>query len=250
MNQQSRQQIRFEPSPKRVRVMCNGRTIADSLSAGLVFESGHQPVYYFPRQDLWLDCLEASAHKTHCPHKGDASYWHLNIGGRRVENAVWSYESPLPPAEPFAGFMAFYWDRVDHWFEEDEEVFGHARDPYHRIDVRPSSRVVQVVFAGHTVASSRRVLMLFETGLPTRYYIPPADVRMEFLYPSEKRTTCPYKGEAHYFSLAVGDQQAEDAVWTYPEPLPENPRIRDYLCFYPEKVSRVEVEGEGQHIPA
>lgn len=134
---------------------------------------------------------------------------------------------------------------VDHWFEEDEEVFGHARDPHHRIDVRPSSRHIRVLFVGETIAQTGRSLFLFKTGLPTRYYIPPGDVRMEFLTASQRISICPYKGQASYWSVQVGDRSAKDALWSYQEPLPECPRIKGYLCFYPEKVDLLEVEGVG-----
>jgi len=138
----------------------------------------------------------------------------LRIGNRAIENAVWSYEHPLSGMERIKGLLAFHWDKVDHWFEEDEEVFGHARDPYHRADARPSSREVRAVFAGETVALTRRGLFLFETGLPTRYYIPPSDVRMEFLRPTRKSSTCPYEGQASYWTAQVRDCTAEDAVWS------------------------------------
>lgn len=235
----------IEPSPKRVRVMANGKTVADSLCMLLLLEKGHFPVYYFPRDDVRMGLLHATNHRTHCPHKGDASYWTLTVGNRSVENAVWSYEQPLPQAERIKGWLAVYWDKVDHWFEEDEEIFGHPRDPYHRVDVRPSVREVRVLFDGETIAQTRRAMFLFETGLPTRYYIPPDDARMDLLTPSRTSSICPYKGKASYWSVRVGDRVAEDAVWSYMEPLPECPRIKGHLCFYPEKVDRLEVEGEG-----
>jgi uncharacterized protein (DUF427 family) len=169
----------------------------------------------------------------------------LTVGNRSVENAVWSYEQPVPQAERIKRSLAFYWDKVDHWFEEDEEIFGHPRDPHHRVDVRPSSREVRVLFAGETIAQTCRALFLFETGLPTRYYIPPSDLRMDLLTPSRTTSICPYKGTASYWSVRVGDRIAEDAVWAYMEPLPECPRIKGHLCFYPDKVERLEVEGEG-----
>lgn len=244
MDEKAEERLRFERSPKRIRVMVNGKTVADTLVAELVLEKGHQPVYYFPREDVRMDYFERSEHRSACPFKGDARYWHLNVGARRVEDAIWSYEEPLPAAEPIRQYLAFYWDKVDHWFEEDEEVFGHPRDPYHRIDIRPSSRVVRVAFGGRTIALSRRVLMLFETGLPPRYYFPRDDVALEYLEASQKRTTCPYKGEAHYYSLFDGTERSENAVWSYPEPLPENPRIKNYLCFHPDKIHSLEVEGE------
>ncbi|HXO89409.1 MAG TPA: DUF427 domain-containing protein, partial [Stellaceae bacterium] len=143
-------------------------------------------------------------------------------------------------------YLAFYWDRVDHWIEEDEEIFGHARDPYARVDVRPSSRAVKVTFNGEAVAQTRRAMFLFETGHPTRYYIPQQDVRMELLTRSDRTTVCPYKGTASYWSLRVGNRLAEDAVWAYVDPLPDCPRVAGYLCFYPEKVDRIEVEGKPQ----
>src|SRR5690606_39262907 len=119
-----------------------------------------------------------------CPYKGDASYWSIAAGDRMIENAVWSYEHPLPAAELVGKYLAFYWDKIDHWFEEDEEIFGHPRDPHHRIDVRSSSREVGVRFGGDTIAETRRGQFLFETGLPPRYYIPPEDVRIDLLVPT------------------------------------------------------------------
>ena len=236
--------ITVEPSPKRVRVIFNGKTVADTLRAGLLLEVGHMPVYYFPREDVRMDLLERTDHRTHCPYKGDASYCTLSVGNRRAENAVWGYEEPLHQMDQIKGHLAFYWDKVHHWFEEDEEIFGHPRNPHHRVDVRPSTRRVRVSVGDQTIAETGRALFLFETGLPTRFYIPPADVRMEFLTPSPTKSICPYKGTASYWSIRVGNRTVEDAVWSYLEPLPECPRIKGHLCFYPEKVDRLEVEGE------
>lgn len=241
--------ITIVPSPKRVRVMINGKTVADTLGAELLLETGHHPVYYFPREDVRMDLLERTQHRSRCPYKGDASYWTLTVAGRRSENAVWSYEEPIAEMARITGRLAFYWHRVDHWFEEEEEVFGHVRDPYHRVDVRPSSREVRVIVAGETVAETRRGLFLFETGLPTRYYIPPEDVRMELLVPSRLRSICPYKGTASYWSLRLGDRAVDNVAWAYVDPLPDGPPIKGYLCFYPEKVDRLEVEGEATASP-
>ena len=141
-------------------------------------------------------------------------------------------------------FVAFYWDRVDHWYEEDEEIFVHPRDPYKRVDVVQSSRPVEVVLGGAVVAETRRARFLFETRLPTRYYIPPEDVRMELLVPSDKKTRCPYKGKARYWSAKMGDRLFEDIVWSYPEPIAECPKIKGYLCFYNEQVDEIRVDGK------
>lgn len=240
----NRDRISLEPTAKRIRVMANGKTVADTLAAILLREKGHFPVYYVPRADVRMDLLEPTNHRTRCPYKGEASYWNLNVGGRTVDNAVWSYEQPIEEVAPIAQALAFYWDKVDHWFEEDEEIFGHPRDPFHRVDVRPSSREVRVLFNGETIARTRHGLFLFETGLPTRYYIPAADVRMELLTPSRTSTICPYKGHASYWSLQVADRAAADAAWAYMDPLPDCPRIKGHLCFYPQKVDRIEVEGD------
>lgn len=234
----------FVPSRKRVRVVANDRTVADSVATILVLEAGHSPVYYFPRADVRADLLQASNRRSRCPHKGEASYWSLDVDGRRVEDAVWSYEQPIEGARQISGHLAFYWNKVDRWFEEDEEIFGHPRDPYHRVDVRPSAREVRAVFAGETIARSRRALFLFETGMPTRYYIPREDVRMDRLAPSATRSVCPYKGDASYWSIELGGRSVADAAWSYRDPLPECPRIAGHICFYPDKLDALEVEGE------
>jgi uncharacterized protein (DUF427 family) len=234
----------LEPTGKRIRAMANGRTVADTLAAVLLREPGGFPIWYFPPEDVRMDLLERGARRDERPFLGVPQTWTLKAGGRRVDEAAWSYDAPRHESlRAVAGRIAFDWDRVDHWFEEDEEVFGHARDPRHRVDVRFSSRQVRVVFAGEEVASTRRGLFLFETDLPPRYYIPPQDVRAEFLVPSRKSSICPYKGWAAYCSLAVGERRSEDAVWFYPDPLPEQPRIKGFFCFYPDKVDRLEVEG-------
>jgi uncharacterized protein (DUF427 family) len=137
---------------------------------------------------------------------------------------------------------------VDAWFEEDDEVFVHARDPYHRVDVLNSSRHVRVEIDGATVAASRRPRLLFETGLPTRYYLPKADVRMDLLEPTDTTTRCPYKGEAIYWSARIGGQLREDVVWSYPYPIPEIPKIEHLLAFFNERVD-LYVDGELQVRP-
>ena len=226
----------LENSPRRVRVMFGGETVADSRRVKLLHETKHLPVYYFPEEDVRTDLLEASDHTTHCPFKGDAAYRSLRVGDDFAENAVWSYPEPLDSCPPIAGYVAFYWDAMDQWFEEDEEVFGHPRDPYHRVDVLDSSRHVRVKVNGEVLAESDRPKVLFETSLPPRYYIPPEDVNMELLSPTETQTRCPYKGLASYWSAEAGGESAEDVVWSYPEPTPATEKIRDHLCFFDEKV--------------
>lgn len=141
-----------------------------------------------------------------------------------------------------AGHVTFSWRQLE-WYEEDERVVIHARDPYKRVDTLRSSRRVQVFVAGEQVADSVRPLLLLETSLPTRYYLPFADVRTDLLEASGTVSICPYKGQARYWSARVGDTLVTDAAWSYPDPIPENPKIRDLLCFFNERVDLV-VDGQ------
>jgi uncharacterized protein (DUF427 family) len=235
--------VDFEPCAKRVRAVFGGETIACSTRVMLMRETRYMPVYYFPRVDVRMDLLTRTDHSSFCPFKGDASYWTIDAGSQTAENAAWSYEAPYQETAPIKDTMAFYWDRVDAWYEEDEEVFVHARDPHVRIDILDSSRPVRVTLGGETVAETTRARFLFETGLPTRYYIPAADVRMNLLTPSETRTRCPYKGAAVYWSAALGGAAFEDVAWSYPAPLQESARIKNYLCFFDERVDEITVDG-------
>lgn len=234
----------IEPSPKRIRVMFGGETVADSTRVLLLHELGLLPVYYFPPEDVRGDLLEPTEHRSRCPWKGEAHYRSIRAGDRLAENAVWTYPQPVAGAAAVTGYMAFYWDRMDHWYEEDEEIFVHARDPYSRIDTVASSRPVRVILDGETVAETTRARFLFETGLPVRYYIPQADVRMDLLEPTETRSRCPYKGEAVYWSARTAKGLHEDIVWSYPAPIPECPKIRDLMCFYNERIDDILVDGE------
>jgi uncharacterized protein (DUF427 family) len=125
---------------------------------------------------------------------------------------------------------------VDAWFEEDEEVFTHPRDPHTRVDVLPSSRHVRVEVDGLTIAESASPRLLFETGLPVRYYLPKTHVRMDLLMPTDTVTHCSYKGQAEYWSVRAGDQVHEALGWSYPTPLPESQKTVGLVAFYNEKV--------------
>ena len=235
---------RLEPNHRRLRVLVNGVVIADTIHSIYLFEPGHLPVYYFPKDDIRFDLLDKTERSTHCPWKGDAEYWSIVVGERPIENAVWSYPSPIAGAPDLSAYAAFYWNKVDNWFEEDEEVFVHARDPYKRVDALRSSRHVEVRINGETIADTTRPVLLFETGLPTRYYIPKSDVRLDLLRPSTLTTACPYKGTANYFSVAVpGTEVAENIAWVYRTPIPQVPTIENHLCFFNERVDII-VDGQ------
>jgi uncharacterized protein (DUF427 family) len=240
--------IYFEDSPRRIRATFGGETVVDSRHPKLLHEHGLLPVYYFPWTEVREDLLEESEHSTRCPWKGDASYWSVRVGEQVSENAAWSYPAPIEGAPPLAGFVAFYWDRMDEWFEEDERAIGHARDPYHRVDVLDTSRHVRVVVNGEVVAETRRARVLFETGLPLRWYIPQADVRADALLESDSQTVCAYKGFASYWSVQAGGTEEDDLVWFYPEPRHDAERIAGYLAFFNERVD-LEIDGELQERP-
>ena len=240
--------VRVEPNHRRLRVLVDGQVIADSIRSLYLFEVGHLPVYYFPKADVRWEHLEHTDHTSHCPRKGDAEYWSIVVGDRRSENAVWSYPVPIAGAPDLSDYVAFYWHRVDNWFEEDEEVFVHARDPYKRVDALRSSRHVEVRIGAETVADTVKPVLLFETGLPTRYYIPKIDVRLDLFEPSDTVTACPYKGTASYLSLRARDGVGQNIAWVYPTPIPQIPTIENHVSFFNEHVD-IFVDGELQERP-
>lgn len=178
----------------------------------------------------------ANLHPREPAGDGDVLRWHVVVNDRVAENAARAYANPTGERESLAGHITFTWDAMDSWFEEDEEVFVHPRDPYTRVDTVHSSRHIRVEVEGQVVAETYRPVFLYETGLQTRYYIPKQDVRMDLLEPSPTRTRCPYKGIAHYWSVNLGDRVIKDLVWGYPHPIPECTRIENLLSFYNEKV--------------
>lgn len=234
----------FDPVPQRIRATFAGETVVDSRNAKLLHETGHLPVYYFPLEDIRQDLLEGSEKRTYCPHKGDARYWTLRVEGRREPDAAWAYDDPLEPASFLRGHVAFYWHALDGWFAEAEQLHGHPRDPYSRIDVYRTARRVRVLLEDELLAESVRAKVLFETGLPPRYYLPPEDVRLDLLEPSPTLTRCAYKGVASHFH-ALGH---DDVAWTYPDPDNDAEPVRDLIAFYDERVD-IELDGERAERP-
>lgn len=235
--------IRFEPSPRWVRAIFNNEIIADSKRMLIMVSDRRTPVYYFPISDTRMQVLE-EMDGAYDGIAGAARRYNLRVGDRYAEKAaqVWAQ-----PKEQFAGiedYIAFKWDAVDTWLEEDEEITVHPRDPYKRVDIRQSSRHVVVTAAGETIAETRRPQLLFETGLPTRYYIPKPDVRLDLLEQSETATECPYKGRAVHYSAVVGGKRIEDIAWSYPLTYPEASQIQGLIAFYPSRVDSIMVDGE------
>lgn len=231
---ESRGLVRTEPGRKRIRTYLGGVLIADTATPLLVWESPHYPTYYFPVSDVRTDLLSADGQVKHSPSRGDGALFTVKAGDREaVEAAVRYQDSPI---EELRGHIRFDWNAMDNWFEEDEEAFVHARSPYTRIDILPSSRHIRVEIDGTTVAESSSARLLFETGLRTRYYLPKTHVRMDLLERTDTSTGCPYKGTAEYWSVRIGDTVHRDVVWSYRTPLPESRQVAGLVAFYNEKV--------------
>ena len=208
-------ETRIEHGAKRVRAFLDGEAVADTTRPVLVWEVPYYPTYYLPAEDVRTDRIPASAVRH----------------GKQLE--------------ALRGLVKLDWASMDAWFEEDEEVFTHPRDPYTRVDILPSSRHVRVELGGQVVAESASPRLLFETGLPTRYYLPKTHVRMDLLEPTDSESHCPYKGQAEYWSLGA---EFPDIAWSYRTPLPESEKIAGLVAFYNERADIV-VDGVLQERP-
>jgi uncharacterized protein (DUF427 family) len=224
--------ILFEPDPRRLRALIGDRVVLDTTGAHLLHETGIRPVPYVPIADIDPELLERSDTISHCPFKGDASYWSLRAGDDLRADAVWSYEEPRPEASWLRGFAALYFDRVDRWLVEDEKVDGGwLRDPYHRVDVHVSSRPVTVRAGGEVIAQSRRPTLVFETSMPVRTYVQRSDVKAGHLRPSDRTTSDPYLGDAIWWHVHAGGETFPDAVHSYELPRAEAMKIAGLVCF-------------------
>ena len=222
--------------------------MVDSLRTMLLHETGRLPVFYFPLSDVRDDLLEPSGKSVEARGKGVASLRTLRVGDRTARDAASVFEEPVPEASFLRDHVTFEWGAIDEWFTEDEQLFGHPRDPYSRIDVFKSTRHVRVSLDGQLLAESRRPKVLYETALPPRFYLPADDVRTELLVASPRRTRCAYKGSASYSHVRIGDRLVEDLVWTYRDPQHDAAPVADHLCFFNERVD-LEVDGERMERP-
>ncbi|KAJ7104019.1 DUF427-domain-containing protein [Mycena belliarum] len=229
----------IEDSPKRIRVLFGGTFVVDTLKAKLVWEHRYYPTYFFPQSELAPEHMRlAAAHPD-----GDGDKYDLTAGPHTRAGAVTVYGTSHPR---FGGLLKIEAGAADAWFEEDEEIFGHPKDPYKRVDVLCSSRHVRVEVDGVEVANSRAPRLLFETGLPVRSYLPKTDCRLDLLVPSDLVTACPYKGQAQYYHVQVSpEKRVENIVWWYRNPNLECAAIGGLVAFYDEKVD-VWVDGVKQ----
>jgi uncharacterized protein (DUF427 family) len=245
MTDTARGSVRIAPAAKRVRAYLGGELVADSVAPILVWEKPSYPTYYFASGDVRAE-LVPTGEVVHSPSRGDAQVYDVVTASRKAAGAASRYHAS--PVEPLRDLVRLQWAAMDEWFEEDEPVYVHPRDPYTRVDILGSSRHVVVDVDGVTVADSLRPHILFETGLPPRYYLPQTDLRMELLRPSDTVTRCPYKGTATYWDVMVGETVHKDLVWCYRTPLPESQKIAGLACFYNEHVD-LYVDGVKQDRP-
>jgi uncharacterized protein (DUF427 family) len=224
---------RVEPSPRRVRGFAGGQQVFDTTHALYVWEMPNYPQYYIPRADVRAEFLVDDDH----PQKvqfGPSRMYSLTVDGTTRKGAARVFDAD--GGGPVAGTVRFEWDSLD-WFEEDERIVGHPRNPYARIDALRSHRHVHVEVDGVVLADTHAPVLLFETGLPTRYYIDRTDVVFDNLEPSDTQTLCPYKGTTSgYWSARVGETLHEDLAWTYAYPLTAVAPIAGLIAFYNEKV--------------
>jgi len=233
------------PVSQRMRATFAGSTVFDTTAGMLLHETGLKPALYVPAADFDEDLLEPTERSSHCPFKGDAGYWTVKAEGREAQNAVWAYPQPNPESAWLSDYRSVYWDAMDTWLEEDEPIFGGIRDPFHRVDVLESTRRVRVLAEETVIAESERPLVLAETGLPARFYLPLEDVLVA-LEPSETSAVCPYKGTSSYRSAKVGERLIEDAGWVYEQPLEEASGIAGRICFSDDDLT---VELDGARMP-
>jgi len=241
-----RGRVRLEHGAKRVRAFLGGEVVADTSRPVLVWEVPYYPAYYVPLADVRAE-LKPDGGSEHSPSRGDARTYSVRAGGAEARGAALRYEDS--PIDELRGLVRLDWHAMDAWFEEDEEVFTHPRDPYTRVDILASSRQVRVEVGGATIAASASPRLLFETGLPVRYYLPKPHVRLDLLLPSETVSHCPYKGQAEYWSVRAPDGVQDDLAWSYRTPLPESQKVTGLIAFYNEKVD-IHVDGVLQERPS
>jgi uncharacterized protein (DUF427 family) len=223
-----------EPVPRRIRATLGNVVVLDTTSALYVWETDKYPQYYVPLADVNSDVLIDEQHPEHL-RRGSARRHGLRVGELARPGVAHVYgEDAL---EGLAGTVRFEWEALDAWFEEDEQVFVHPRSPYTRVDALRSTRTLRVELDGVVLAESSCPVMVFETGLPTRYYLDRSAVSFEHLSATDTVTSCPYKGRTSgYWSVRVGEQLYPDLAWAYDFPTRQLLPIAGLIAFYNEKV--------------
>jgi len=260
-------ELRYEPTGKRIRAVLGDATAVDSTRAALVWEPRRVvPSYAVPAGDIRGELAPSAAAVPggagqagvlfpalssrpvldpsipFAVHTADGQMLDVTAGGQHRPGAGFR------PADPdLSGYVVLDFGAFDQWYEEDEPNVAHPRDPFHRIDVLSSSRHVRLELDGQLLAESSRPVLLFETMLPVRYYLPREDIRAE-LIPSPTQTYCAYKGQASYWSAATGGRLIPDLAWAYHQPLHDAAHVRDLTAFFDERID-VTIDGEHRERP-
>ena len=227
----------------RARAYSEGDLVVDAVAPLLVWEHPYYPQYFFQPADLEAELLPVGK-GPRSKVLGPSELFDVVIGDVVLRRVAQRY--PEAPDEEMRGAYSLTWSAFDTWLAEDEVLHTHPRSPYVRIDALPSSRHVRVMVGGEVVAESHRPIVLTETGLVPRYYLPRVDVRMDLLTPTDTVSHCPYKGSASYWTVEVGDVTLTDVVWGYVTPLPESARLAGLVCFWPEKSADLEIYVDGE----
>jgi uncharacterized protein (DUF427 family) len=246
VTEQATGSVQVETGLKRVRTYLGAELVADTTAPLLVWEIPYYPTYYIPVTDIEAELVPAGQSE-HRARLGAGELFDVRVGSATAERAARRYRDS--PVAEIRDAVRLDWAAMTHWLEEDEPVYVHPRDPHKRVDILASSRRVRIELDGITVAESDQPRILFETGLPARYYIPLAHLNLALLRPSEASTHCPYKGTASYWSVDTGVRVHPDVVWMYRTPLPESQKVAGLACFYNERVE-LYVDGEPQPRPA
>ena len=228
-----------EPLRRRMRVRFGDAWVADSEDVVLLHEPGHYPVAFFPLGDITEGVLEPSAHTTKHRDLGTTAWFTVRAGSQSKDRAAWQHTELPEYAGELKGRVAFAWRAMDAFYEEDDRIVGHAADPYHRIDIRKTSRHLVVRQGDQVIADTARPLALFESGFAPRWYVPRADVNEPALTAVEFQTFCPYKGMCSYYD--IGD--VHRAAWSYRDAWPEVRAIAGFISFEPDKVE-VSLDGK------
>jgi len=228
-----------EPLRRRMRAEVGGQAVVESDDAVLLFEPGRYPVAYFPMGDFADGALRPIEHRTNHPELGETAWFEIVAGDRKVERGGWQHIALPEHAALLEGLVAPAWRAMDAVYEEDDRILGHAADPYHRIDIRRTSRHLRVRAGGEIVADSHAPLVLYESGFAPRWYVSRHDVRADALSDNVLRTFCPYKGVASYYDVGGVSQ----AAWSYRAPIAEVSAIAELVSFEPDKVE-VTLDGE------
>ena len=223
-----------EPVPRRIRAFLAGEKVFDTTRALYVWEWPYYPQYYIPLEDVRRDLLIPEG-QSQQSRRGKFEAHALRA--RQTERPGAARLLTESPVQGLAGTVRFDWEALDAWFEEDERVFVHPRNPYVRVDALRSARPVRIELDGVVLAESASPVMVYETGLPTRYYINQTELNYEYLIPSDTVTKCPYKGTtSRYWSVRIGDTVHPDLAWAYDFPTRQLQPITGLVAFYNEKV--------------